>query len=284
MSRWFETDKWKFGKQDSSSASDKGPLEFSDLDPVELQADLGGGALVKQEDGRPRIFGKFDQDKIRELLEWSGVFEALRRKGYTETALELQHLDELDQRIFVRAGDEILIHLRLKLSEFRFKLHPGEPRFKLMYIDWLMTRHPRIERFDPGRLFPGQDVPGLGIFSQISDFMSNLALGVGARGMLNLPEFFHDALLFQRFCKFYDPRKEIVFRGLIRDLRKIGARRISNALSDGRIRDSRGETVAWRAGEMLSPLHRPLRELLWSEEYHRQVREGLKNVRFRLVE
>ena len=282
MADWWSSDKWNERRGKPSPDSDKGSMDFTDL---EFNDGLRGtGNLTANSDGVDRIFGQFSEEDIRDLLESSEVFPGLREKGYDRFELELQILNELDQRIFVRQAGEVLIHLRLKLGYFRFRLHAHEPESKLMYIDWCMTRHPNTRRFRGERLFPGQDMPELGIFAQLTDFMGHLALGVKCRGLVNIPEYFHDALLFVRYCKFYDPQKEIFFRALIRDLRRHGARRISNAFEEGRIRDQDGKTVSWRPGEMISALDGSLKEFLWTDEYHRQVRDGMKTVKFRLVE
>ncbi len=284
MSRWFDTDKWKSRRgREGTGSSDKVSMTFSDLDPVDVNLLPTSGPLVEPDPTTPHIFGKYTENEIRELLDWSGVFEGLRAKGYDEFDVHLQYLSELDQRIFVRTNGENLIHLRLKVANFRFRLHPHAPERRLLYIDWLNTRHIKTKHVRPERLFPGQDLPGLGIFGQLSDFMANLALGVGARGMVNIPEYFHDALLFHRFCKFYDPEKEINFRGMIRDLRGYGARRISAALAGGTIRDARGQTIPWTSGEMLSALDDNLEQFLWTPEYHRRVAEGLTRVKFRII-
>lgn len=300
MGLFSESDKWRSGKKkagddeaaparaDSEPSSDKNFAEGIDLiglDPGEIEDELRGGHLVSPSaDGEVRIFGKYSRSEIHELLEWSGVYAGLSDKGYVNTTLELNYLSELDQRIFIKEGEEILVHIRLKLSYFRFRLHPGQPRIKLMYIDWLLTRHPRSKHVRPERLFPGQEAPGLGIFNQIADFITNLSLGVGAKGAFNIPEYFHDALLFHRRFNFYDPVREAFFRGIIRDLRKHGAREISNAFTEGRIVDQNGLPLEWRPGEMIAILNENLDEMIWNQDYYTRVVRELKRVRFQLLD
>ncbi len=284
MSWWSNSDKAsaRARQSDKQDANDK-RIDLSQLDPIELNEDLGGGPLVRSPDGEVRIFGKYAETEITELMDWSGIFEGIKDKGYDNMRIELQYLSDMDQRIFIKERDEVLVHIRLKLSHFRFRLHPGAPQKKLLYIDWLMTRHPRSRHVRPDRLFPGQDLPGLGIFAQIQDFITNLTLGVGARGAFNIPEYFHDALLFHRVFSFYDPAREVVFRALIRDLRKHGAREISRGLSEGRVINAENQVVRWTPGEMISAIDPELEELLWTPDYHTKVVRGLKRHRFSLL-
>ncbi|MBE7437247.1 MAG: hypothetical protein HS115_02240 [Spirochaetales bacterium] len=280
------TDKWSDRKKEATEvpASEK-QLDLVGLEPGEIADDLGGGPLFQGQDsaGNTLIFGKFSHKEIHELMQWSGIFKAIESKGYGNFHLELQYLSEYDQRIFVKTGEDILIHIRLKLSNFRFRLHAGIPEKKLLYIDWLLTRNPLVKSFRKDRLFPGQDVPGLGIFSQMADFISNLALGVGARGAFNIPEYFHDALLFHREFSFYDPSRESQFRSLIRDLRRFGAREISRAFAEERIINQDHEIIRWTPGEMISTLEPDLDALLWNRDYFTRIVHEMKRIQFRIV-
>ncbi|MCE9597406.1 MAG: hypothetical protein K8S54_05500 [Spirochaetia bacterium] len=271
-----------FSWSDKFRSQDK-RIELSGLDEAELTEELHGGPLVT-DNSVPRIFAKYSEAEIHELLQWSGIFTALKEKGYSKTEIELQYLSDQDQRIFVKEKNEILIHIRLKLSSFRFRLHPGAPQRKLLYIDWLMTRHPRVKSFKKEKLFPGQELPGLGIFTQITDFVTNLALGVGARGAFNIPEYFHDALLFHREFQFYDPVREAHFRALIRDLRRFGAREISRALGENRVKSGEGETLTWSPGEMISILDPELEEMIWTPEYFTRVVRELKRASYSMAQ
>ena len=275
------------------SASDKDDKEIfgdseialSGLDNVDLSEDFNQPLVRgRTADGRVLMFGKFSEKNIRELMDWAGVFRAVEEKGYKKYHLDLQYLSEQDQRIFLYSGDEVLIHIRLKLSFFRFRFHSGVPQKKLLYIDWLMTRHPDSDVIRDDRLLPGQDVPGLGVFSQISEFITSIALGVGAQGAFNIPEYFHDALLFHRRFNFYDPVREAHFRALIRDLRRYGAREISKALADGRILNEAGESVRWTPGEMITALDEELEEMIWNRDYFTRVVRELKRIRYRMRE
>ncbi|MBX7058368.1 MAG: hypothetical protein K1X75_09920 [Leptospirales bacterium] len=287
--RFFrDSDKLKARRQkQESAASDKSkPMDFelAGLEESDIEGDLRGGRLnLPPVDGKVRIFGIYSEDQIHDMLNDAGVFAGIADKGYADSRLELHYLSELDQRIFIKSGDEILVHIRLKVSMFRFRLHPGQPQMKLMYIDWLLTRHPRSRHIRPQRLFPGQEAPGLGCFNQIADFITSLALGVGARGAFNIPEYFHDAVLFHRRFNFYDPVREAFFRGIIRDLRRHGAREISQAFSDGRILNQDNEPVEWRPGEMISVLNEELDIMTWSQDYYTRVVRELKRIRFRLA-
>lgn len=276
-------DFYKRRRAGSNRDSDK-MIELPPFDEQELLEDLHAGALIREPSSlqSAAIFGKYSEDQVRDLMEQSGILPEIRRKGYETCQIELQYLSELDQRIFVRYGSEVLLHLRLKLAHFRFRLNAGAPSRKLLYIDWLMTRHPLSTRIRPDRLFPGQDLPGLGIFPQVSTFIFDLACGIGAKGAFNIPEYFHDALLFHRQFRFYDPGREAFFLALIRDLRGFGVRKISMALAAGRITDRDGSEVRWVPAEMIRLVDSELAGTVWSKDYFTKVVRNLKRLKFTL--
>ena len=283
MSFW---DLFKRKEDREIPATDESPkqIDLTDLDPVDIAEDLRGGPLIRESDGKVRIFGKYTEAEISDMMARAGIIARLEDKGFKKFKIDLQYLSDLDQRIFVKLGKEILIHLRLKLSHFRFRLHPGAPQKKLLYIDWLMTRNPRAKKIRPDRLFPGQEAPGLGIFIQIKDFITMLATGVDAQGAFNIPEYFHDAVLFRHDFNFYDPSREAFFRALIRDLRRHGAREITVALSEERVIGVHEEIVTWTPGEMISATDPRLREMLWSKDYYDRVNRALGRYKFKMIE
>ncbi|MFN3604607.1 MAG: hypothetical protein ACK4UJ_07845 [Leptonema sp. (in: bacteria)] len=271
-------------KKKKQTESDKS-IFLESITEKDILDDLHAQPLIQGKfDDRTIIFGKFSEQEILELMNWSNIFKKIEQKGYLDTRLELQFLSEMDQRILVKWKEEVLIHIRLKISNFRFRFSPGVPSYKLLYIDWLMTRDPLRSSKKNKPLFYGQDAPGLGIFNEIADFIFNLALGLGVKGAFNIPEYFHDALLFHRQFRFYDPQREAFFRALIRDLREIGAKKITEALSKNQIYDQDNQPVQWIPGEMISLIDPEFSDFIWNKDYFMKVIRYLKRYTFYIHE
>ncbi|MCS7204257.1 MAG: hypothetical protein NZ853_01010 [Leptospiraceae bacterium] len=273
-----------FKNKVSVMKSDK-PNILDDLTEADILEDLHNRPIVQGKFlDKTYIFGKFSETEIYELMAWSGIFEKLQKRGYQNYQLELQYLSDLDQRILIKWQDEVLIHMRLKLSSFRFRFSPGAPSKKLLFIDWLMTRDPLRKNERKRPLFQGQDCPGLGIFNEIADFVFNLAIGLNAKGAFNIPEYFHDAVLFHRQFRFYDPEREAFFRALVRDLRKYGTRNITEALSQSRVLDQDNQTVSWVPGEMITLIDPEFSDFVWNKDYFSKVVRYLKRYHFRVID
>ncbi len=255
-------------------------FDFHDLEEIDFSEELPAATHFS---GDKKLFlNTLSEAELWQSLEKVQIIAELKDRGYYPIKLELEFLTERDHRFYLVFKGEKIMHMRLRLSFFKLHRHPLMPATKMLFIDWLQTRHILAkgrERF----LFPGQDVPGLGIFNRIDHFLRNLVVQTHAYGGFNIPEYFHDALLFHRAFRFYDPAREAFFRALLRDLRVHGAREISRALSDGRIRDRKGQVMEWHGGEMLIFTHKPYADVVFDKRYYREVEKHLAELRFSLT-
>ncbi|MBL8035728.1 MAG: hypothetical protein JNJ69_18635 [Leptospiraceae bacterium] len=255
-------------------------FDFQDLEEIHFADEL---TAAKHFSGsEPLFLSTLTEAELWQALEQAHIIEELKARGYHPLKLKTEFLTERDHRFYILFGDEKILHMRLRLSYFKLHRHPMMPATKMLFIDWLQSRHVLAQARERA-LFPGQDVPGLGIFNRIDHFLRNLVVTTRAYGGFNIPEYFHDALLFHRAFRFYDPAREAFFRALLRDLREFGAREISRALSDGRVRDKHGAVMEWHGAEMLIFTHKPYAEIIFDNRYHRAVEKAMHALKFTLA-
>jgi hypothetical protein len=256
-------------------------LDLSDLAMVDLSKELNTSLTPDD-----MVFGKFSKVEILSLMEESGLISMLHSRGYSTFNIEINVLSLLDNRIFVKTlNGEILVHIRLKYSDFRF--NEKTEAFKMVYIDWLLTQN---IKFIPGKyskqLFYGQEYPGLAIFVEITEFIRLLTKKLGAHGVFNIPEYFHDAVLFRNNFKYIDPHKEGQFRALIELSISKRVRELSNAIHQKRLQwdDEAGELFDWFYGEMLTCVDPYLESTIFNDDYFRKVKESKAKCKFRILE
>lgn len=260
-------------------------FDFHDLEELDFTEDLPAAAHLNAQN---LFLSTFTRDALWQAIENAGIITALNERGYKNIKLETEFLTNRDHRFYLLYKTEKILHMRLRLSHFKLHRHPLMPATKMLFIDWLQSRHVlRTQNKTAGRdwqasLFPGQDVPGLGIFSRIEHFLRDLVVSTRSVGGFNIPEYFHDALLFHRAFKFYDPAREAFFRALLRDLRPFGAREISRALSDGRVLNASNQAMEWHGSEMLIFTHKPYDETVFDRRYHHEVEKKMREWKFRL--
>ncbi|TGK04816.1 hypothetical protein EHO59_08135 [Leptospira semungkisensis] len=267
------------------SGSDKAPAGQSYIDPEALGL-IDVNREFKTHLGiEDTLFNRFSSKEVEELLQESGMFEMLSMRGFQKTQVEIHGISEVDNRIFIKTEEkEILVHMRLKFSDFLFK-KIGQS-FPMIYIDWLLSQNVRLGKLgDKKKLFEGQEYPGLNIMNEITHFIRLLSGKMGAAGAFNIPEYFHDAVLFHKNFRFLSEEKEGEFRAMLRCFKKENLRSLSGAIHSGKIldRDS-SQPYTWTYGEMVSCTNSYLEKSLFDEHYDSMVARISKTREFSRIE
>lgn len=237
-----------------------------------------GELLFELTGGNPdnRLFGRFGEEWVRNLLEKSGMLAGLAKKGYPDPLLTLSCSDPDDQRIFLYAGEakreRLLLETRLQLSSF----HPRAPigpftaddAFRMLIIHWLVLSDPDASfTFRRPRL-PGQQRPGLGLLPESLKLLRSIGRELLIDGILDIPDHFHTAQFYTRAMRFFDPAAEGFFQAMLRDFSGIPLALASEAVAEGAMVDARtGEPLSWTPTEQILPVHGPLRRYFRSDRY-----------------
>lgn len=69
-----------------------------------------------------RLFNRFSQEEVKEMIESAGIFRILKVRGYQDYEISLDGISDMDNRIYIKdLSGGILVHMRLKFSDFQFK-------------------------------------------------------------------------------------------------------------------------------------------------------------------
>ncbi|TGK32698.1 histone deacetylase [Leptospira gomenensis] len=229
------------------------------------------------------LFHSLTKENILELLEITGILPEIVKKGYQNIHLEISGLGQDFQRLVLTSEKEILLHLRLSVQEYRLEINDYFFKEKYLIINWLQTRHPKSQSMDKSRLYPGQDVPGLGIFHQIADFIGFLILSLRLNGAVIRPEYFHDAVLFSKKFHFLTPEAQALFCALLRDFKHESIRGISTYLHSGKIKDHK-TVIQWKAVEMILFLEKTLKPFVFNKKFDKKVNKLLDSMKLSLAE
>jgi len=267
MSLFSSTDKKK---------EDANWLDIDELSLLDVSKELNTSLNME-----PRLFNRFSPAEVNAFLDESKLLDVIKKRGYPDAKLHLDVLSDFDNRIYIRTKDKkILVHLRLKVSEFQLK--GDEDKFPMIYIDWLLTQNVKINsKKIKKELYFGQEFPGLNVLNEVTNFIRLLSDRMGSSGAFNVPEYFHDAVLFSRKFRFIDPEKEGVFRALVHSFKRINLRELSSYIHQGKILDN-GEPYTWRYGEMITCNDPYLEKKIFHEQYFKKVKETKSKHRFTL--
>lgn len=235
------------------------------------------------------FLGRFDDKALRRELLEAGLLGGLAERGYPAVSMRLgAEGDEHRLRLLAPGHVAPLVDLRVAESS-AFFTHPPRLRlglevFSLLTVRGLVLQDPRaVFPADRPRL-PGQEHPGLGLFSRLLGRLHQWAEDWGKDGLLALPPHFHVAVMASRRLRFVSPARQGRFEALRRDLAAHPLADASRAVAGDRIVDQSGAPFSWEAAEMVAPLSHDLRDYVESEDYEKALGAAREAVRFRLVE
>ena len=246
------------------------PMEESFGDPREL---VTGGSR--------RFLDFYGDDGIRMALERYGVFEALRRRGYDHFELTTRVAE--DQHTLIIVGAHPRLSAREHLVELvvrRDRLVPDvdaglDGVFDVLTVDWLTLRHPAARFTRQRPRLPGQDAPGLGLGEHVAELLYRVVDRLRFDGLLTVPEYFHNAVIYGRELKCFDPAAQGRCDALVAAL--IGCENLSLAQASWAIEwgqvYERGSPIRWRGEAQLRATCAPLARYLESSA-HKEAAEG----------
>lgn len=230
----------------------------------------------------PTVLGRYDAAVMRQLLEEAGMIDALQRKGFSriEVIIDTAGRALPHTLIFGSKQGRRLLLLDACIGEaivrpkfFRTRGYPMERPIDLAVVHWVREEDPTL-RFAPTRPpLPLQEHPGLGVLRRAFRVVTRVAADLGKDGVVSVPKFFHDALIFfhSRLFLFLDPQEQGRFESLRRDLAHLRLGDASLALASGAVRDTRGAIATWTPGYQVFPLSPTLTTYLHSAHYAERV-------------
>ncbi len=147
-----------------------------------------------------------------------------------------------------------------------------------------MLQHPLGEFTAERPRLPGQEAPGLGLGRSVLAFLMHLCRISGAVGIINRPEFYHNAAIYARAAKYVDPRFEARRKQLGGELgRKFGLAELSHAIEGGCVLEN-NETFGWFNQPQLLPVAAELRSYFRSTDYRSSVKEYRQKYHYKIDE
>ena len=253
---------------------------FLDLTPLDLAGD--------EPREHPLFLKRFDEPALRRELEQAGLFAGLGARGYHEIELHTEFAGG-EHRLQALSKDEheVLIDLRLaeesRLTQGLSPRPSGLEVLSVLSIHWLEMQDPRAA-FTPDRpQLPGQRHPGLRLTRPLIVRIHGWATAWGKDAVLNVPEYFHNAVFYSAAYQFVSPARQGRFLALRRDLASLSVAAASRAVDQGRvIEEPEARPLSWESGEMIAALTDPVRGYLESREWKTAAAVACEAARFRL--
>ncbi len=240
--------------------------------------------------GRAELFlGFYTQEMIEEAFERYGVTEALKQKGFENIIIRIDPSDPDRQRLILCYDSPDPQHLLAEaafakgrfVSNIEYFKQAGVDSFNLLFIQWLCMQDPR-KRFSKERpALPGQCFPGLGIGLIVGKMLEGMVRRLSLDGILNIPEFMHNAILYDRRFDFLLPQTQGKLDAIRRDLADLSLAEISWGVELGCIYDEvSGDKLESFREEQIFPVNEVLVEYFGSEYYRTRRQEAANSVHY----
>lgn len=275
-------------------------LHFQYHPPLLSSAELSLGPddIDQQLDGQKGsslFLRNFSQDQIWQALKDVGICDSLKQKGYDDLVLDYYSEERFIHRLnlYWQTPDpeKLIGQIIVREGSFRPKTFPlSTVKIKsvdLLFIEWILMQDIRGEFTKKRKQLPGQIYPGLGVGRQVVRLLVHIARTMGKDGILNIPEYYHNARFYQfrGDFRFFDPRMWAQVEAVRRDLPEMNIADLSLAIHLGCLLETRSaKTFVWQPQEQIRPLSPALKEHFGCEEYSRIVDRTMDQVSYRFDE
>ena len=240
--------------------------------------------LLDKDAGR-RFLDYYGDRGILTALERYGVKAALARRGWTDPIVETSAAAER-HTLLIDALDEDgerdrLVELVVRRD--RLQIEDLDRRWEVLTVDWLALRNPRAEFTEERMRLPGQDAPGLGIGERVLEMLYQIVKRFELDGLVNVPEHFHNAVLYAREMPFADPWHQGHLEGLMKALfgeEQLSFAQAAWAVHWGHVHDPDGRPLRWHGEAMLRAMNPRLRAYLASAHYVIEVGKSAARNRY----
>ena len=240
--------------------------------------------------GQPRLFlGYYDQDMIEAKLRQFGITERLETQGFHNITVSIDTRQEDRQRLIICDGEltraNLLAEVALTVGDFMPQTianpHLCNRVFRMLYIQWLCLQNPRAS-FTPQRpALPGQRHPGLKVGAIVAHLFERIASRLELDGIISIPEYIHNAILYSRRFRFFNPVVEGRLKALTRDLKDLPLSTVSFGVETGCVIDANtGQALEGMHEEQVFPRHINFRRYFASRHYQESMASTADQVRY----
>jgi len=267
---------------------DKKPEPFWSSDPALGEGEIFSGLGERR--GTTLFLGKFTMTEVLAVMGRKGFLKEAKKRGLWPLVFDLDSSAYPLQRLRIHKQDKSLetLIVDLKIREGPFTPRPDSvpdaPRrpFASLLLEWLTLQNPSADFTERHGALPGQQHPGLGMSRKVMDIFIYLGKVTRKDAILAFPAFYHNAVLFSRYFRFFDPRKEGEVLSIRRTFSHMPIKQLAWAVHLNCLRSADGSPYEWSASEQVFPFAKDLKDYFDSRAYKAAVKETLRRCVFEL--
>lgn len=214
--------------------------------PLLTEADLLEALHVTVE-REPRFLDYYTRHGLEHALTAYGFLPTLRRLGFSDLQVAIEGgVHPHRMRITAAVGSQRAVLVDLSVS-IRPLAH-----FRVLFVEWLELRDPRVP-FGPDRpRLPGQELPGLGLAEETGYMLVRAAERLGLHGVSFIPAHYHVAWIARGRFVAVDPAARGRIRAIERAVAGLPLREATERLGGQGLATVDGDPIRWQPVEMVA--------------------------------
>jgi len=268
-----------------SSLFDSLVPNFAPQDAI-FDEDSDLGDIFGSKRGGSKFIDQYSVEDLTELIEKSTLGKKLHQMGVDDWYIDLDLSDCFSHFGYLRSRsipekDKYFGFLIVQIGEFKLKAmeqkgrgfevmeHYFQKPLNILNIRWFALQNP-LGHFSPEKpRLPGQRYPGTGLARDAFLLLTNTSKKAGRDGIINTPEHFHNAFLYEGFF-FLNPDDEGYFQrmkhDLSKDIQERGLAAVSWAIYLGFLKNS-GNPVTWEGRNQAFPISNTMISYFQTPQY-----------------
>ncbi len=226
-----------------------GPPEDELMTEAELLGALGVPGRTE-----PRFLGYYTRHGLEHALHAYGYLPTLARLGFRDLRLDIVTGRGPDRMVItadVNGEPQLVVDLAVSIRAL--------DRWRVLFVEWLELRDPRVPFSAARPRLPGQQLPGLGMAEETMQLLVRAAERLGLDGVSFVPAHYHVAWMARGPMVVVDPEARGRFEALSEHLSPLPLLEASRLLGGRGVDVEHGDPVRWEPTEMVIPLEDGLR-------------------------
>lgn len=244
-------------------------------------------AELAERKGSSLFLGRYSLNEVTAVLAKKSFLKEARKRFLWPLEIELNSSEYPLQRLQIFLRDKnpenLIVDFKFKEMEFVPGPAPGLPRLppqKSLSFEWLTLQNPLRKFSETNTPLPGQIHPGLNMSKKIMDLFVYLGRLTRKDCLLAFPAYFHNALLFSRYFRFWNPYKEAEALAIRHAFSHMPLKQLAWIVHLNCLTRADGSPYEWSAEEQIHPLTRELKGYFESRNYLETVNAEQKHLSF----
>lgn len=246
-------------------------------------------SLVNRERRNTDLFlGYYSPYGVEYAFKKYGIFETLNNIGFKNLSLKIDHLDFSRHKLslyFEQIDSEhLLTEIILKREYKDIDLFEFHKHYEFLFVEWLYSQNPKISFSESKARLLGQKYPGLHTGKIILELLIMTSKRLKLSGIINIPQYFHNAQIYSKKFSIYDPFIEGKRKAIERDLlSKYSLAKVSWSIEENKVYEN-GKLFNWKPTLQIVPLRSSLYKYFDSDKYKKVVKYSMSNFSYEIRE